>query len=124
MKEAAALKMVREMRGLLKNLETLDDELIAVAALTERAEFLGGVVHELQVQERDLTAAVTILETKLVMRRQEVGSEIGGLEAKLATTRNKLEGDIAVARREHGAAIKAMQDNAAKLKAELEAKEG
>ncbi len=47
MKEAAALKMVREMRGLLKNLETLDDELIAVAALTERAEYLGGVVHEL-----------------------------------------------------------------------------
>ena len=124
MKEAAALRMIRQMRSLLKNLEQLDDELVNVAALTERAEYLDGVVHELTVQERDMTAAVTILESKLVTRRREVGAEIGGLEAKRATARNRLEGDIAVARREYNAQIKAMQDNAVKLKAELEAQEG
>ncbi len=124
MKEAQALKMVREMRSLLKNLGTLDAELINVASLTERAEYLGGVVHELEVQERDMTAAVQILETKLVSRRQEVGSEIGGLEAKLATERNRLEGDMATAQREHNARINAMKNNEAKMADELAAKEG
>ncbi len=124
MKEAQALRMVREMRSLLKNLEQLDDELIAVAALTERAEYLEGVVHDLQVQESDLTAHGTMLDTKLVARRREVGAEIGGLEAKLATTRNRLEGDLATAQREHNARIKAMQNNEAKLAAELAAQEG
>ena len=44
------------------------------------------------------------------------------MEAKLATTRNRLEGDLATARREHNAAIAAMKHNEAKLKSELAAK--
>ncbi len=123
MKEALALKMVGEMRSLLKNVETLDVELVHVAQLTERGEWLEKQVHELEVQERDLTVAVQILETKLTTRRQAVGSEIGGLEAKLATARNRLEGDLATAQREHNARIKAMKHNEAKLAAELAATE-
>ncbi|MEE9290114.1 MAG: hypothetical protein V3U99_03795, partial [Alphaproteobacteria bacterium] len=57
-------------------------------------------------------------------RRQEVGSEIGGLEAKLATARNRLEGDLATAQREHNARINAMKNNEGRLADELAAKEG
>ena len=41
----------------------------------------------------------------------------------MAAARNRLEGDLTTAQREHNAAIKAMERNEAKLKKELEAKE-
>ena len=124
MKEAEALRLVRELKSVLQGVERLEEQLVAVALLTERRAYLESEVHGLSVRHRDLETAVTLAEATLEQRRQEIGSEIGDLEAKAAKERNRLGGDMATALREHGARLKAMEHNEAKAKAELGAKEG
>lgn len=110
MNHKEALKFVGGIKATFKDLDRLEQDLVAAAALAAQKAELEEGVATLEIQQRDLENALTTMEQRREKRRREVAAEIADLDEALAHQRSRIESELASSKRDHDSRMRVMKN--------------